>query len=110
MIFDASNAASLLERWGQIVESSPRELDSFLYAFAPHDSTPIARLVSIYASDDTEAAVEALTPLLQIGPLLDQQAQLIPYAAIAPRTTASTTAARPSRWSQTASQDTSPPS
>jgi hypothetical protein len=42
------------------------------------------RLMSVYAGDDTEAAVEALTPLLEIGPLLDQQAQLAPYAAIVP--------------------------
>jgi hypothetical protein len=38
--------------------------------------------VNVFASEDTDAAIEALTPLLQIGPPLDQQARLVPYAAI----------------------------
>jgi hypothetical protein len=38
----------------------------------------------VFASDDTEAAVAALTPLLEMGPLIDQSAQLVPYAAIVP--------------------------
>jgi hypothetical protein len=79
MVFDGSDIAPLLERWGQIVEAAPRELTSFLYAGARR-----ARLFNVYASDDTEAAVDALTPLLEVGPLLDQQASLLPYAAIVP--------------------------
>jgi len=81
MAFDGSDASPLIERWGELVEAAPRELTSFLYGFAQRIS-PIVRLVNVFASDDTQAAVEALEPLLQIGPLLDQQAQLAPYAAI----------------------------
>jgi len=46
--------------------------------------TPTARLpVSrSTAGSDTDAAVEALTPLLSVAPVLDQQAQLAPYPAI----------------------------
>ena len=40
------------------------------------------QLYSVYAGDDTDAAIAALTPLLDIGPVLDQQAQLVPYPAI----------------------------
>ncbi|HET6547958.1 MAG TPA: LLM class flavin-dependent oxidoreductase [Solirubrobacter sp.] len=82
MAFDATDAAGLLERWGETVERAPRELTSFLYLFHRRRSAPVARLVNVYASDDTAAAVEALTPLLELGPLLDQQAQLAPYPAI----------------------------
>jgi alkanesulfonate monooxygenase SsuD/methylene tetrahydromethanopterin reductase-like flavin-dependent oxidoreductase (luciferase family) len=82
MAFDATDTAALLERWGGTVERAPRELTSFLYLFRQRRSAPLARLVNVYASEDTAAAVEALTPLLELGPLLDQQAQLAPYAAI----------------------------
>jgi Berberine and berberine like len=84
MIFDGRDAVGLLERWGELVENSPRGLTSFLYGFARRGSSPVVRLMNVYAGDDTAAAVDALTPLLEIGPLLDQQAQLVPYAAVVP--------------------------
>jgi hypothetical protein len=82
MVFDGSDIAPLLQRWGELVESAPRELTSFLYTFAQRGTPPTVRLLNVYAGDDTEAAVDALRPLLEIGPLLDQQASLAPYAAI----------------------------
>jgi len=84
MVFDGGNTAALIRNWGELVEAAPRELTSFLYLFAQRGAPPVARLMNVYAGDDTEAAVAALTPLLKIGPLLDQQAQLAPYAAIIP--------------------------
>jgi FAD/FMN-containing dehydrogenase len=80
MAFEAG--AELLERWGATIEAAPRELTSFLSLFAQRGGPPIAQLYSVYAGDDTTAATEALTPLLDIGRLLDQQAQLVPYPAI----------------------------
>ena len=74
----------MLERWGGLVESAPRELTGFLYLFAQRDGSAIARLVNVYVGDDVEAAVAALTPLLEIAPLLDQQTQVVPYAAVVP--------------------------
>jgi FAD/FMN-containing dehydrogenase len=84
MLFDGGDTAALIERWGEVVERAPRELTSFLYGFSQRGSSPVVRVVSIYADDDTQAAVDALTPLLDVGPVLDQQAQLAPYAAILP--------------------------
>jgi alkanesulfonate monooxygenase SsuD/methylene tetrahydromethanopterin reductase-like flavin-dependent oxidoreductase (luciferase family)/FAD/FMN-containing dehydrogenase len=75
-----AGSADTIERWGELIEHAPRELTSFLYAFS--GTPPVVRLVNVFASEDTDAAIEALTPLLQIGPPLDQQAQLVPYAAI----------------------------
>jgi alkanesulfonate monooxygenase SsuD/methylene tetrahydromethanopterin reductase-like flavin-dependent oxidoreductase (luciferase family) len=82
MVFDGADVAPLLVRWGELVERAPRELTSFLYGFGQRRAAPVVRLMSVYAGDDVAAAVDALTPLLSIGPLLDQQAQLVPYAAI----------------------------
>jgi len=76
---------SLLGRWGKLVEAAPREVTSFLYLFAARrGQPPLARALTIYADDDTDTAVAALTPLLSIAPVLQQQAQLVPYAAIVP--------------------------
>jgi alkanesulfonate monooxygenase SsuD/methylene tetrahydromethanopterin reductase-like flavin-dependent oxidoreductase (luciferase family)/FAD/FMN-containing dehydrogenase len=82
MLFDAS--PDLLTRWGQVIEQAPRELTSFLGIFRRAGSAPIAQLYTVYAGDDTKAAIQALTPLLSIGTLLDQQTQLIPYPAVIP--------------------------
>lgn len=71
----------MLERWGKLVEAAPRELTSFLYLSAGRGS-PIAQAMTVWADDHTDTAVEALTPLLSVAPVLDQQAQLLPYAAI----------------------------
>jgi FAD/FMN-containing dehydrogenase len=82
MLYDASDAAALLERWGKLVEAAPRELTSFLYLSAGRGSSPVAQAMTVWADDDADTAVEALTPLLSVAPVLDQQAQLVPYAAI----------------------------
>ena len=84
MVFDGRDLAGQLERWGEIVEQAPRELTSFLYAFARRDASPILRLFTVYADDDTDAAVAALTPLAELHGLLEQQAYLLPYAAVVP--------------------------
>src|SRR5690606_788303 len=81
MLFDARDVAGLLEAWGERVEAAPRELTSFLHLVA-RGGAPVAQLYNVYAGDDAEAAVAALSPLLEIGPVLDQRAQLLPYPAI----------------------------
>jgi alkanesulfonate monooxygenase SsuD/methylene tetrahydromethanopterin reductase-like flavin-dependent oxidoreductase (luciferase family) len=84
MAFDARDPAPLLERWAAAVEAAPRELTSFLTVFEQRGGSHVAQLYTVYASDDTVAATEALTPLLHVGQLLDQQAQLAPYPALLP--------------------------
>ena len=80
MVFEAD--AGMLERWGERVEAAPRELTSFLTLVAGRDGADIAQLYTVYAGADTGAAIAALTPLLDSGRLLDQQAQLVPYHAV----------------------------
>jgi alkanesulfonate monooxygenase SsuD/methylene tetrahydromethanopterin reductase-like flavin-dependent oxidoreductase (luciferase family) len=84
MLYDASDPATLLGRWGKLVEEAPRELTSFIYLVPRPGQPSVARAMTVYADDDTDAAVETLTPLLQVAPVLQQQAQLVPYAAIVP--------------------------
>jgi alkanesulfonate monooxygenase SsuD/methylene tetrahydromethanopterin reductase-like flavin-dependent oxidoreductase (luciferase family) len=83
LLYDASDAAALLDRWGKLVEAAPRELTSFLYLSAGRRGSPsAAQAITVWAGDDTRAAVRALTPLLSVAPVLDQQARVLPYAAI----------------------------
>jgi alkanesulfonate monooxygenase SsuD/methylene tetrahydromethanopterin reductase-like flavin-dependent oxidoreductase (luciferase family) len=82
MVFDGSDAAPLLERWGEVLESAPEELTSFFYAFARRGGDPFVRLINVHAGDDVEGGVDAAAPLLTIGPLLDHQAVQAPYSAI----------------------------
>lgn len=82
VVFEAG--AALLERWGAVVEAAPRELTSFLGLYSQRRDAPLVQLHTLWAGDDVEAATDALTPLLGIGPLLDQQAQLLPYPAVVP--------------------------
>ncbi len=82
MVFEAS--AELLERWGALVTAAPRELTSFLSLWAQRGRPALAQAHTVWAGGDVEAATDALTPLLHAGRLLDQQAQLVPYAAVVP--------------------------
>ncbi|WFE99985.1 LLM class flavin-dependent oxidoreductase [Micromonospora sp. WMMD964] len=83
LVVDASDAAQLLRRWGRLVEDAPRELTSFLSLFpGRRGDPPMAQVTLVYAGDDVEAAQSVLSPFLEIGPILDQQAQLVPYPAV----------------------------
>ena len=81
MTFAAGDAAAFLERWGATVEAAPRELTSSP-SLMPQQG--IAQLQTVVATDDIQLASSTLTPLLDAGPLPDQQAQLVPYAAVIP--------------------------
>ncbi|MFG1917022.1 LLM class flavin-dependent oxidoreductase [Micromonospora sp. NPDC048898] len=83
LVADATDTAHLLRRWGQLVEEAPRDLTSFLSLFPGRRGDPAtAQVTLVFAGDDVEAARSALSPFLEIGPILDQQAQLVPYPAI----------------------------
>ncbi|GII55944.1 hypothetical protein Pth03_43330 [Planotetraspora thailandica] len=83
LVVDATDTAELLGRWGRLVEGAPREITSFLSLFpGRRGDPPMAQVTLVYAGDDVEAAQTALSPFLEIGPILDQQAQLAPYSAI----------------------------
>ncbi len=81
MTFDARDIAAFLERWGATVGSAPRELTSFLSLSPPQG---VAQLQTVVATGDIQVATNILTPLLDVGSLLDQEAQLLPYAAVVP--------------------------
>ncbi|MGW4910408.1 FAD-binding oxidoreductase [Streptomyces sp. NPDC004270] len=86
LVFDAADAAALIEAWGAVLEAAPRELTSFLTFMPGGPGRPhLANVTAVYAGSAEHGAAErALTPLLGIGPPLRQRAVLAPYPALVP--------------------------
>jgi len=83
LAFDASDTAEFLERWGATVEASPREVTSFLMAGGARPGQPlIAQVMVAVDSSDPDEIIEMLQPFAEIAPLLQQQVELKPYAAV----------------------------
>lgn len=83
LVFDASDTASLLQRYADATDSAPLDTTLFLVASTSRDATtPVARLYGVIDSDKTSEIIERLQPFLGIAPLLDQSVQLGPYAAV----------------------------
>jgi hypothetical protein len=83
LVFDASDTAGLLERWGAAVETAPRELTSFLIMGPPRGGRPaMATTMTMVASSEPETIIAQLQPLANIAPLYDQSVVIAPYASI----------------------------
>ncbi|MGW2717212.1 FAD-binding oxidoreductase [Streptomyces sp. NPDC001492] len=84
LVFDARDAAALIEEWGAVLEAAPRELTSFLTFMPAGPGRPcLAHVSAVYAGEHS-AAERVLTPLLRVGPLLRQRAVLAPYSGLVP--------------------------
>jgi hypothetical protein len=82
-VLDASDTAGFLEKWGQIVESSPHDLTSFLIMGPPRPGQPMAaQVMTVVNSDDPDTIVHRLQPVASISPLYNQQVMITPYAAL----------------------------
>lgn len=83
LVFDASDTAGLLEKWGATVEAAPRAMTSnLLMGASARGQQPMAQVFAVVDSDDPDTIIETLQPLAQIAPLLDQSVELKPYAAV----------------------------
>jgi FAD/FMN-containing dehydrogenase len=82
-IFDASDIAGFLQKWAASVEAAPRDLTSFLMMGRPRaGQSAVAQVFAVVDSSDPETVVSRLQPIADIAPLLDQAAQILPYAGI----------------------------
>lgn len=83
LAIEAADVATFLERWGATVEAAPRDLTSFLIMGGPRAGQPaVAQLMIVVDSSDADTIIERLQPFAELGPLLQQQVQLMQYAAI----------------------------
>jgi FAD/FMN-containing dehydrogenase len=82
IVYDATDTAPFVESWAALVEESPRQLTSFLTLASARGQNPaIGYAIIVWADDDTDSAIVALERFLDLAPVLQQQAQLVPYAA-----------------------------
>ena len=85
--FDASGStggvAGFLERFGAVVEASPRDLTAELIMGARQPGQPIVAMVmAVVHSSDPETVIDRLQPLAGLGPLVGQSARITPYSAM----------------------------
>jgi alkanesulfonate monooxygenase SsuD/methylene tetrahydromethanopterin reductase-like flavin-dependent oxidoreductase (luciferase family)/FAD/FMN-containing dehydrogenase len=83
LALEASDPATLLERWGAAVEAAPRDLTSELIMGGIKQNKPaVAQVLAVVDSEDPDTIIERLQPLADAALLLDQSVQLVPYSAV----------------------------
>ncbi len=81
MTLGTNDLTGMLQAWGEAVENAPRELTSNMYVSGSATQAQ-AQLMTVWAGDDTDAAVRSLESLANAGDLLAHQAHLLPYAGV----------------------------
>jgi hypothetical protein len=83
LILDASDIAGFLEKWGAILEASPRDLTSFLIINPPRPGQPaLAYVMALVNSDHPQTISNRLQPIAAIAPLINMNVALVSYADI----------------------------
>ncbi|MCX4403859.1 FAD-binding oxidoreductase [Streptomyces sp. NBC_01764] len=83
-LYDASDTAAALTRWGEAVEASPRMVTSFLTLATGPGGRPVAQAMTVYAGTDLEAADRAVRNLRSTGPLLHNRLSATSYHRLVP--------------------------
>lgn len=82
LVFDATELESFLVDYGALVEAAPRDVTPFLLMGRPQGGRIYAQVMAMVDSDDPEVVIDRLQPFAQIAPLVQQQVQILPYAAV----------------------------
>ncbi|QMW67540.1 LLM class flavin-dependent oxidoreductase [Mumia sp. ZJ1417] len=82
IVHEVDDTADYLARLGSLTESTSRLLTPFTTVFPAGDSQTYARIMLVWAGDDTETAVGSIEPFLHLAPVVQQQAQVAPYKGI----------------------------
>ncbi|HHY51045.1 MAG TPA: FAD-binding oxidoreductase, partial [Alphaproteobacteria bacterium] len=83
LVFDASDPAGFLERWGRAIEAAPRSVTGQVILGSRIPGQPmLAQALIVVHESDPDAIVAALQPIADIAPMLQQSVQLAPYAAV----------------------------
>jgi len=81
-VLDASDVAGFLQRWGAAMEAAPRDVTANLILTPPHRGQLLAHVLGVVDSDVADVIIDRFQPLVSVAPLLEQQVQLVPYAAV----------------------------
>lgn len=87
LLLDASDMAGFLQKWGAIVENSPRDLTSFLILTPPRHGRPaLAYVTAVVNSNDPATIAGRIRPIADLAPLYDMRVVVTPYAGIFTKT------------------------
>jgi FAD binding domain/Berberine and berberine like len=82
LIFDATDTADFLEKWGAAIEGSPRDLTAALI-IPPRQGQPmIAYVMALIDSDRPDTIVNRLRSITALAPVYDVDAAITTYASV----------------------------
>ncbi|POX45794.1 FAD-binding oxidoreductase [Streptomyces sp. Ru72] len=76
-------AGETLRRWADVMARAPRELSTAVM-LSSQGATTAAFITAVVASESTSVIRDAVEPLLRVGDVRTQQAQVIPYTELVP--------------------------
>lgn len=79
LTFDATDAATFLERWGQELEAADRSVTGQVILGRAQAGRRYAQAMLVVDSDDPDTVLERLRPVAGIAPLVDQSVALATY-------------------------------
>lgn len=83
LVFDASDTADFLEKWGAAIEVAPRDLASEVIMGPPRWGQPaVAQVMAVIDSDQPDIVINRLQPIAALAPMYDQRVVITPYANI----------------------------
>ncbi|PPF65046.1 FAD-linked oxidase [Clavibacter michiganensis] len=83
LAFQVDDAAQFLEDFGRLQEQSPRDTTLFLILSGGRPDEPAtAQMYGVVNSSDPDTIIARLQPFAELAPLVGQQVQLLPYAAV----------------------------
>jgi FAD/FMN-containing dehydrogenase len=78
-VFDASEVAGFLTRWGAAIEAADRSVCGEVILGGRQGGRQYAQALLVVDSDDSEEIIERLQPIAGVAPLLDQSIALTSY-------------------------------
>jgi hypothetical protein len=83
LIFDATDLAGFLQKWGEVLEASPRDVSGEIILGSPRRDQPmIAQALVMVNSHDPDTVVSRLQSIANIAPLYQPQIVMAPYVSV----------------------------
>ncbi len=82
LVFDASDTAGFLSRWGAAIEAADRSVGGEVILGGRQGGRQYAQAMLVVDSDDPDTIIERLQPIAGVAPLLDQSIAVTTYDQI----------------------------
>ena len=82
LVFDASDTADFLEKWGAAIEAAPRDLTSNLIIPPRRGQPTIAYVMALVDSDQPDTIINRLQPIAALAPMYAKDVVITSYANV----------------------------